>query len=121
MHARPYAVLRGTTGGQGETTMARTNRAAPDETRTTGSVSSFVGVLVGLPTAVVVIVALFLDLPDPVVWTFAGLFVVGLVSALVLDVVRAIRGHEGAWRALWAGVSSPFRYTFGWLRVFPSF
>ena len=101
--------------------MARKPRPTTDETEDLGSVSSFVGVLVGLPTAVVVIVALFLDLPDAVVWTFAGLFVLGLVAALVLDVASAVRGHEGVWRALWAGVSSPFRYTFGWLRVFPSF
>ncbi|MFE4464037.1 hypothetical protein ACFRCR_02855 [Oerskovia sp. NPDC056781] len=107
--------------GQGQTTMARTNRAEPDEPRTTGSVSSFVGVLVGLPTAVAAIVAVFLDLPDAVVWTFAGLFALGLMAAVVVDVVRAVRGREGAWRALWAGVSSPFRYAFGWLRVFPTF
>ncbi|MBD7950965.1 hypothetical protein [Oerskovia rustica] len=89
------------------------------ETENLGSVSSFVGMLVGLPTAVALVVALFLDLPDAVVWTFAGLFVLGLMAALVLDVVRAARGREGAWRALWAGVSSPLRYTFGWLRLLP--
>ncbi|MFF2620733.1 hypothetical protein [Oerskovia jenensis] len=101
--------------------MARKNSAEPDAPRTTGSVSSFVGVLVGLPTAVAMIVALFLDLPDAVVRTFVGLFALGLMTALVLDVVRAVRGREGAWRALWAGVSSPFRYTFGWLRLLPTF
>lgn len=100
--------------------MAPKDIAGPDEPGATGSVSSFVGLLVGLPTAVAMIVALFLDLPDAVVWAFAGLFVTGLVAALVLDVVRAIRGREGAWRALWAGLSSPFRYTFGWLRLLPS-
>lgn len=100
--------------------MARKNRAEPDEIER-GPMSSFAGAMVGLPTAVAMIIALFLDLPDAVVWTFAGLFVLGLMAALVLDVVRAVRGREGAWRALWAGVSSPFRYTFGWLRLLPTF
>ncbi|QDW61304.1 hypothetical protein [Oerskovia sp. KBS0722] len=99
--------------------MARKPRREPTETENLGSVSSFVGMLVGLPTAVALVVALFLDLPDAVVWTFAGMFVLGLVTSTVLDVVGAVRGREGAWGVLWAGVSSPFRYTFGWLRLLP--
>ncbi|MFD6090534.1 hypothetical protein ACFWGN_00265 [Oerskovia sp. NPDC060338] len=101
--------------------MARTPRREPTETEKLGSASSFVGMLVGLPTAVVLVVALFLDLPDAVVWTFAGLFVLGLVTSTVFDVVSAVRGREGAWGVLWAGASSPFRYAFGWLRVLPTF
>lgn len=38
-----------------------------------------------------------------------------------LDVVEAVRHRAGAWGVLWAGVSSPFRFTFGWLRLLPVF
>lgn len=71
-------------------------------------------------TLVAIVVGLFLDFPDAVVLTFLGLFVLGLLASLVLDVIEAVRHREGAWRVLWAGASSPFRYTFGIFRFLPN-
>jgi membrane protein YdbS with pleckstrin-like domain len=101
--------------------MARKPRAVPDGPATPGLWSFVLSTLLAALTIVAMVVALFLGLPDPVVWAFLGLFVLGLVAALVLDVVEAVRHRAGAWRVLWAGVSSPFRYTFGWLRLLPTF
>ncbi|MFF3064875.1 hypothetical protein ACFVQ3_09970 [Oerskovia sp. NPDC057915] len=101
--------------------MARKNSAAPDEPMTPGLWSFVLSTLVAALTIVAMVVALFLDFPDAVVFTFLGLFALGLLASLVLDVVEAVRHHAGAWGVLWAGVSSPFRYTFGWLRLLPTF
>ncbi len=99
--------------------MARKPRPEPDEPATPGLWSFVLSTLLAALTIVAMVVALFLDLPDAVVFTFLGLFLLGLLAAMVLDVVEAVRHRAGAWNVLWAGVSAPFRYTFGWLRLLP--
>lgn len=100
--------------------MSTKKRAAPDEPMTPGLWSFVLSTLLAALTIVAMVVALFLDLPDAVVFAFLGLFVLGLVASLVLDVIEAVRHREGAWGVLWAGLTSPFRYTFGWLRLLPN-
>ena len=101
--------------------MTKTRAPAPDELHTPGLWSFVLSTLLAALTIVAMVVALFLDLPDVVVLAFLGLFLLGLLASFVLDVVEAVRHRAGAWGVVWAGVSSPFRYTFGWLRLLPTF
>jgi len=100
--------------------VAREPRPVPDGPVTPGLWSFVLSTLLAGLTIVAMLLALFLDLPDTVVLTLLGLFVLGLLASLVLDVVEAVRHRAGAWGVLWAGVSSPFRYTFGWLKLLPA-
>lgn len=101
--------------------MARKPGPVPVDPATPGLWSFVLSTLLAGLTIVAMVVSLFLDLPDGVLFAFLGLFVLGLLTSLVLDVVEAVRHREGAWGVLWAGVSSPFRFTFGWLRLLPVF